>query len=119
VAQALVPGAAAGDKRVIVLDGQPLGAMLRRNDSGGFVHNLAAGGQAYPAQVDDQDRLICARIAPWLRERGLYLAGIDVLGGKLIEINVTSPTCVQEINRFDGVCLEAAIVDFVERQAWA
>jgi glutathione synthase len=116
VAQALVPGAERGDKRIILLDGEPLGAVLRRNDQGGFVHNLAAGGSAHPAEVSEADRAICSRVAPWLRERGLWLAGIDILGGRLIEINVTSPTCVQEINRFNGVRLEREIVDFVERR---
>ena len=117
VAQQPVAGAERGDKRIILLDGKPLGAMLRRNDSGGFVHNLAAGGQALPAKLDDQDHQICDQVGPWLRERGLDLAGIDILAGRLIEINVTSPTCVQEINRFDGVHLERAILDLIEDHA--
>ena len=117
VAQEVVAGAEAGDTRIILLDGEPLGAMLRRHDGGSFVHNLAAGGRAFPAALTDRDRALCSRIGPWLRDRGLWLAGVDLVGGKLIEINVTSPTCVQEINRFDGVRLERAIVDFVEARA--
>ena len=114
IAQEVVPGAERGDRRLILLDGEPLGAVLRLNTTGAFVHNLAAGGQALASPLTDADRTLCARLAPWLRARGLYLAGIDVVGGKLIEINVTSPTCVQEINRLDGVALERTIVDFLE-----
>ncbi len=116
LAQAVVPEAQGGDRRIILLDGEPLGAMLRRNDSGGFVHNLAAGGRALPSAVTEEDRVLCGRLAPWLRERGLWLAGIDLIAGRLIEINVTSPTCVQEINRFDGTALERPILDFLERK---
>lgn len=117
IAQPVVPGADLGDRRVVLLDGHPIGALLRRNTKGGFVHNLAAGGNAFRSTVDDADRLICHRLQPWLRERGLWLAGIDLIGGRLIEINVTSPTGLQEINRFDGVTLERPILDFVERLA--
>ena len=117
IAQEVVPGAEMGDRRIILLDGEPLGAVLRLNTTGAFVHNLAAGGRALASPLTDADRALCARLAPWLRERGLWLAGIDVVGGKLIEINVTSPTCVQEINRLDGVALERTIVDFIETKA--
>jgi len=117
IAQEVVPGADRGDRRIILLDGEPLGAVLRLNTTGAFVHNLAAGGRALASPVTAADRALCARLAPWLRDRGLWLAGIDVVGGKLIEINVTSPTCVQEINHFDGVALERRIVDFIEARA--
>ena len=114
VAQGVVEGSEAGDVRVIVLGGEPIGAVLRRNDRGDFAHNLAIGGRAYKAEVGVAERRVCDAIAPWLRASGLYLAGIDLVGGKLIEVNVTSPTCLQEINRLDGVRLEAAVVDFIE-----
>lgn len=114
VAQEVVAGASGGDKRILLLDGEPLGAVLRRQTGGGFVHNLAAGGEALRAEINAEDRRICERLAPWLREHGLWFAGIDVLGGRLIEVNVTSPTCVQEINRLDGVALERPILDFIE-----
>lgn len=117
LAQELVPGAKEGDKRVLVLDGEPLGAVLRKNLGGGFTHNLATGGSALRAEVDERDREIVRRVAPWLRANGLHLAGLDVLGGKLIEINVTSPTCVQELNRLENRRAETAIVDYVERRA--
>ena len=119
MAQEVVPGAVEGDRRIILLDGEPLGAVLRRNATGAFVHNLAAGGEALPSPLTAADRTLCGRLAPWLRQRGLWLAGIDVIGGKLIEINVTSPTCVQEINRLDGVALERPILDFIESQVEA
>lgn len=117
VAQQIVPGAEAGDRRVLLLDGEPIGALLRRNDSGGFTHNLATGGTAHPSSVTEQDRAVCRRIASWLHERGLWFVGIDLLAGQLIEINVTSPTCVQEINRFDDIALERRIVDYIESRA--
>ncbi len=117
LAQQIVPGAEAGDRRVLLLDGEPIGALLRRNDTGGFTHNLATGGTAHRSAVTEADRALCRRLAPWLRERGLWLVGIDLLADRLIEINVTSPTCVQEINRLDGVALERRIVDFVEQRA--
>jgi len=116
VAQQLVD-TSQGDKRILVLDGQPLGAVLRRNDTGAFTHNLASGGRALPARVEESDRRIVERIAPWLRQRGLDFVGIDLLGGKLIEINVTSPTCAQELNRFDGIHVERLVLDHLERRA--
>lgn len=116
LAQAVVDRAERGDVRILLLDGKPIGAVLRRNDTGGFVHNLAAGGSAHKHALTDAEVAICERVGPWLRDQGLSFVGLDVIGGKLIEINVTSPTCVQEINRLDGVKLEREIVDFVERQ---
>ncbi len=114
LAQEVVEEADQGDKRVLVLEGRPIGAMLRRNVSGGFAHNIAQGGSAFPAQVTEHDRRICEAIRPWLRERDLFFVGIDVLGGRLIEINVTSPTCLQEINRFDQAELESEVTDALE-----
>lgn len=117
LAQEVVPGSEAGDRRIILLDGRPLGAVLRRNTTGAFAHNLAAGGEAIASPLTAADQALCERLAPWLRARGLWFAGIDVVGGRLIEINITSPTCLQEINRLDGVALEGPILDFVEERA--
>ena len=105
-----------GDKRIILLDGKPIGAMLRKAQPPNFINNLMAGGRAYPATITNEDRIICDRLRPFLQQRGLHLTGIDIIGGKLMELNVTSPTCVQEIDRFDNVCLEKTIIDFVERK---
>jgi glutathione synthase len=76
--------------------------------------NLHVGGKAMRAPLDDQDRRIVARVGPFLKDMGLFFVGIDVIGGKLTEINVTSPTGVQEINALDGVKLESLILDRVE-----
>ena len=116
IAQALAPGHEQGDKRILVLDGEPIGSVLRRNSTGGFTHNLASGGEAFATTLSSDDETICQHLAPWLKARGLWFVGLDVIGGRLIEINVTSPTCVQEVNQLNGVNLERLIVDFVERR---
>lgn len=116
LAQEFLEAAYDGDKRIILLEGEPLGAILRKAQPPNYINNLMAGGKAYPATITKEDKKICDRLRPFLQERGLYLTGIDIIGGKLMEINVTSPTCVQEINRFNNVCLEKDIIDFVERK---
>ncbi len=102
LAQQYLPDARRGDKRVIVLDGEPVGAVNRVPRDDDVRANLHAGAQACQASVDEHDRGICARLGPRLRELGLYLAGIDVIGGLLTEVNVTSPTGVQQIDRLDA-----------------
>lgn len=123
LAQEYLPAARAGDKRVIVLDGEPVGAVLRVPRHDEVRANLHAGATAVRAAVDDADRRICARIGPELRALGLYLAGIDVIGGKLTEVNVTSPTGVQQIDHLDGRRgsdrIVARIVDEAEIKARA
>jgi glutathione synthase len=81
--------------------------------------NMAVGGAGLKGEVTDRDREICARLAPRLDADGLYFAGLDIIGGWLTEVNVTSPTGVQEINSHDGVRLETNIIDFVEQRASA
>lgn len=103
IAQAFVEAASEGDKRVLLLDGEPIGAVLRVPAKGELRDNFHAGGTAQLAEVDERDREICTRIGPMLREHGQYFAGIDVIGGLLTEINVTSPTGMQEINRLRGL----------------
>lgn len=121
LAQEYLPEARHGDKRVIVLDGEPVGAVLRVPRDDEVRANLHAGAAAVRAEVDEHDRRICARLAPHLRELGLYLAGVDVIGGKLTEVNVTSPTGVQQIDRLDARTgadrVIARIVDGAERKA--
>ncbi|OGQ24376.1 MAG: glutathione synthase [Deltaproteobacteria bacterium RBG_16_71_12] len=123
LAQEYLPEARQGDKRVIVLDGEPVGAVLRVPRDDDVRANLHAGAVAVRAEVDDDDRRICARIGPQLRRLGLYLAGIDVIGGKLTEVNVTSPTGVQQLDRLDGRVgrdrVIARIVDGAEAKAMA
>jgi glutathione synthase len=106
-----------GDKRVIVLAGEPLGAIRRVPRDDEHRGNIHVGGQVVRAPVDARDREICRVLAPRLEADGLWFVGLDVIGGFVTEINVTSPTGVQEIDRLDGVCLEANVLDFVEARA--
>jgi len=103
-----------GDKRIILVDGEAVGAIDRVPAEGEARANMHVGGQAIKAGMTDRDLEICAMIGPSLKERGLVFVGIDVIGNHLTEINVTSPTGIQEINRFDGSKLEAQIWDAIE-----
>jgi glutathione synthase len=116
IAQKFLPAVAEGDKRVILVDGEPVGAINRVPQRGEARSNLHVGGTAVPAPLTDRDREICAAIGPTLRERGLIFVGIDVIGGMLTEINVTSPTGIQELERFDGIDAGGAIWDAIERR---
>jgi glutathione synthase len=114
--QRYLPEIRQGDKRIIVLDGEPLGAVLRvplETETRGNIH---VGGQCVRAEITDRDREICAALAPLLRADGLFFVGLDVIGNYLTEVNVTSPTGIQEIDALNGVCLESQVVDFVEAQ---
>ncbi len=114
--QRYLPEIRQGDKRIIMLNGKPLGAVLRvplETETRGNIH---VGGQCVKTEVTAKDREICAALAPLLVADGLYLVGLDVIGGFLTEVNVTSPTGIQEINALDGVRLETQVIDFVERQ---
>jgi glutathione synthase len=115
-AQAFIGSVSEGDKRIILLDGEPIGAVNRRPRAGDLRANLHVGGAAEKAILTDRDREICDALRPELIARGLIFVGIDVIGGYLTEINVTSPTGLQEIDRLDGVSLEALIIDAVERK---
>lgn len=101
VAQEFIEAAGEGDKRILLVDGEPIGAVLRVPDSGELRGNFHAGGTPHATRLDERDREICNRVGPFLRELGLYFVGIDVIGGFLTEINVTSPTGMQEINRLE------------------
>lgn len=103
VAQAFVPEAADGDKRILLVDGDPIGAVLRVPAKGEGRNNFHAGGTAAKTELSDRDREICTAVGPYLRAHGQFFAGIDVIGGCLTEINVTSPTGMQEINRLEGL----------------
>jgi glutathione synthase len=112
--QRYLPEIRQGDKRIILVEGEPAGAVLRVPASGEARANLHVGGTAKKTALTKRDREICAAIGPNLRERSLVFVGIDVIGDCLTEINVTSPTGIQEINRLDGVKLEARIWDAIE-----
>lgn len=117
--QGFIAAVDAGDKRVILLDGEPLGAVNRVPSGGDIRANMHVGGKAEAATVTDRDREIAAALAPQLKRRGLILVGIDVIGGFLTEVNVTSPTGLQEIGRFDGVSLEDQVIARVEQKRGA
>jgi glutathione synthase len=108
------PAVRLGDKRIILVDGEPMGAINRVPQSGEARSNMHVGGRAEPVQLTERDREICRRIGPGLRAAGIIFAGIDVIGNWLTEINVTSPTGLQEVGRFDAVNLAGAIWDAIE-----
>jgi glutathione synthase len=114
--QQYLPAVRQGDKRVILIDGQAAGAINRVPAAGETRSNMHVGGRPVKDQLTKRDLEICEAIGPMLRERGLIFVGIDVIGGYLTEINVTSPTGLQEVNRFDNTCLEAQIWDAIERR---
>ncbi len=114
IVQAYLPEVRQGDKRIILIDGEAAGAINRVPPEGEARANMHAGAKPLKAGLNARDREICETIGPSLKERGLIFAGIDVIGDYLTEINVTSPTGLQEINRFDDVCLEAWIWDAIE-----
>ena len=102
IVQAFLPAVAAGDKRIILIDGDPVGGFNRIPQKGHARSNLAVGGSAQPCELSDADLAICAAIGPELRARGQVLVGIDVIGGRLTEVNNTSPTGVQQVKAFTG-----------------
>ena len=111
VVQAYIEAANEGDKRILLLNGEPIGAVLRLHGDDDHRNNFFAGGKALKADLDSNDEAIIARLKPSLLKLGLAFVGIDVIGGKLIEVNVTSPTCVQEINALNNTCLETIIIN--------
>ena len=114
LAQRYVPAVRDGDKRVILIDGHPAGAVLRVPADDESRANLHVGARAERVGLTTRDEEICARIGPRLRQLGVIFAGIDVLGDFLTEINITSPTGLREIERLDGVGLESEVMDVVE-----
>ncbi len=114
IAQAYLPAVREGDKRIILVDGEPVGALNRIPAQGESRSNLHVGGQAVKSELTDREQEICARLGPDLKAKGLIFVGIDVIGGLLTEINVTSPTGIQEIERFDGTNIAAQIWDAIE-----
>ncbi len=116
IAQEFIPGVEKGDKRILLFDGHPVGAILRVPTGKDFRANMHAGAGVEACELDERDLAICAAIAPSLKEWGMVFAGIDVIDGFLTEINVTSPTGIREINRLYGRRLEVDLVDLVEER---
>jgi len=117
MAQRYIPEVRKGDKRIIVLDGEPLGAVLRVPREDENRGNIHVGGQCVKTDLTPRDREICRVLSPSLKKLGLYFVGLDVIGDYLTEVNVTSPTGVQEINSLNKVNLERQVIDFVEKKA--
>jgi len=114
IAQEFLPGVKEGDKRVFVLGGEAIGAVMRLPQGDDFRANLHAGGRAVATELDARDREIAAAVAPLLAEERILFAGLDVIAGRLTEINVTSPTLVRELARFGGADVPKMFWDRVE-----
>ena len=115
--QRFLPEYKQGDKRILLLDGEPIGAVLRVPKADDIASNLRMGGTAQGSVIDEADRRIIERIAPRLRQDGLYFVGIDVIGGLLTEVNVTSPTGIQQITRINRENVPAVVVDWLAHKA--
>ena len=117
MAQRYLPGIRDGDKRILVIDGEPVERALARHPAAGETRgNLAAGGRGESVPLNDRDRWICSQVAPSLIAHGIRFAGLDVIGDALTEINVTSPTCVRELDAADGSDIAGRLIErLVER----
>ncbi|NEX94164.1 glutathione synthase [Caulobacter sp. 17J65-9] len=114
VMQAFIPAVVKGDKRIILVDGEAVGAINRVPAEGHVRSNLRVGGRPEPVELDARDLEICAKVGPFLKERGLLFVGLDVIGGYLTEINVTSPTGAQQLKRFGGADAAAILWERIE-----
>ena len=119
VVQEYLPAVVDGDKRIIVLDGEPIGAVLRRPRPDDLRGNIHSGATTHEVEITPAEREICRRMAPRFREDGLWFVGLDVIGERVTEINVTSPTGFQEITRLTGSHMEEPLVKFAEDRARA
>jgi glutathione synthase len=115
--QEFLPDVVRGDKRVLLLDGEPLGGILRVPRKDDVRSNIHVGGTVEKAPLDEHDLRIVAALRDKLREDGLVFVGLDVIGGRLTEVNVTSPTGIQQMSRLDGVNLSAKVIDWIEARA--
>jgi glutathione synthase len=113
--QTFLPAAKDGDKRIILLNGEPIGAVNRIPSGGEFRGNMAVGGRVARVDITERELEICQQLAPTLQRDGLYFVGIDVIGGYLTEVNVTSPTGIREIDRLDNVRLGHQVIDWLEQ----
>ena len=116
IAQAFLPDVRNGDKRIILVDGRPVGAINRVPKAGEIRSNMHVGGKAEPAKLNQRDVEICSAIGPTLKSKGQVFVGIDIIGDYLTEINVTSPTGIQELERFDNVNIAEMIWHAVEEK---
>ncbi|MDZ8025120.1 MAG: glutathione synthase [Nostoc sp. SerVER01] len=113
--QTYLPQAKEGDKRIILLNGEPIGALNRLSSGTDFRNNMATGGTVAQTEITPREQDICTQIAGRLRQDGLIFVGIDVIGGYLTEVNVTSPTGIREIDRLDGTRLAHQVIQWIEQ----
>jgi glutathione synthase len=111
--QTYLPEAKEGDKRIILLNGEPIGAVNRIPTGNEFRGNMAVGGRVAQTTITDREHKICTQLAPTLQRDGLFFVGIDIIGGYLTEVNVTSPTGIREIDRLDGMQLGQQVIEWV------
>jgi glutathione synthase len=117
MAQGYLPAIKDGDKRILMIDGEPVPYCLARIPAAGETRgNLAAGGRGEARPLTARDREIAAAVGPTLREKGLLFVGLDVIGEHLTEINVTSPTCAREIARDSGIDVAGQVIEAIERK---
>ncbi|MBT8492366.1 MAG: glutathione synthase [Deltaproteobacteria bacterium] len=116
MAQRFIPEVTQGDKRIVLIDGQPIGAVMRVAGASEARSNFHAGGRAVKTEITDEDKTIIRTIAPMLRDHGQYFVGIDVIGGRLTEINITSPTGIRHIEAVDGGNAAAPVIDWLEHK---
>lgn len=112
--QRFLPEIREGDKRVLLLGGEILGWVRRLPAPGEFRSNVNAGGRCVPCELDASDRAICARLKPWLIQQRIHLAGVDIVGSQVLEVNTTSPSCLREMNNLYGWSLERTVLDYAE-----
>ncbi|MBD2210778.1 glutathione synthase [Nostoc linckia FACHB-104] len=113
--QTYLPEAKEGDKRIILLNGEPIGALNRLSSGSDFRNNMAAGGTVAQTKITSRENEICTQVAEKLRQDGLIFVGIDVIGGYLTEVNVTSPTGIREIDRLDNTNLGRDVIQWIEQ----
>jgi len=117
MAQRFIPEISAGDKRILLLDGKPVPYSLARIPAAGETRgNLAAGGAGVCRELSERDRWICDQVGPGLAAQGMLLVGLDVIGDYLTEINVTSPTCMREIQHGTGLDIAGELMDCILQQ---
>ncbi|MEM6788721.1 MAG: glutathione synthase [Myxococcota bacterium] len=114
--QRYLPSVAEGDKRVLMLDGEPMGAILRVPPEGELRSNIHVGGRVVPTELTERERALVADVGPRLREDGLFFVGLDVIGEHLTEVNVTSPTGIRELSAFEGRSRSADVIAWMEQR---
>jgi glutathione synthase len=112
--QRFLPEIAGGDKRVLLLGGEILGWVKRVPKEGDFRSNVNAGGHCVPCELTAGDRALCARLAPWLVREEIHLAGVDIVGSHVLEVNITSPSCLREMNDLGNLHLEQKVINYIE-----